>query len=96
MLEAIGIERNRFKLISADATSISVDNIWSVDDRQAERYVVCCEVLEHVDHPEQILNAVQQLIGQNGRAFLTTGGAHITLAFRSNQTLMSQRLNFFT
>jgi 2-polyprenyl-3-methyl-5-hydroxy-6-metoxy-1,4-benzoquinol methylase len=54
-------------LVAGDATKLDDDRIPTSADA-----VVCCEVLEHVDQPERILEAVRDRLGPGGRAFVST------------------------
>ncbi len=55
------------ELIAGDATNLSDERIPSQADS-----IVCCEVLEHVDDPAMILQAVRSRLAPGGRTFLST------------------------
>jgi len=55
------------ELIAGDATDLNDDRIPEVADS-----IVCCEVLEHVDNPALILEAIRSRLAPGGRTFLST------------------------
>lgn len=54
-------------LVAGDATKLDDERIPT-----AAEAVVCCEVLEHVNEPERILEAVRDRLAPGGRAFMST------------------------
>lgn len=67
-LDAAGVDASRLSLIEGDATAESVsDELVGPFDA-----VICCEVLEHVDRPEIILDTIRRRLGDNGRSFIST------------------------
>jgi 2-polyprenyl-3-methyl-5-hydroxy-6-metoxy-1,4-benzoquinol methylase len=62
---ATGISEDRWNFIEGDATSGGFDV-------QPANWLVCCEVLEHVDDPRALLESFAPLIAPGGHAFVTT------------------------
>lgn len=54
-------------LVQGDATDLGASGIPTHVDA-----LVCCEVLEHVDEPDRILDAVRDRLAPHGHAFLST------------------------
>lgn len=63
--QLFGIDESRWQLLEGDATSADM-SIAPAD------WLVCCEVLEHVDDPVGLLRGMQPLIKPDGKAFIST------------------------
>jgi len=70
MLEANGVDKDRMSMRHVDATH--PEAFAGLNPASSRRRVLCCEVLEHVEAPEKILNAIRTFIGMEGEAFITT------------------------
>jgi len=55
----------RWTFVEADATQVA-------SEAEPGHWVLCCEVLEHVDRPLDLLATCRSLVGEGGRGFLTT------------------------
>lgn len=67
-LRAAGVDPARRTLVHGDATSDQVtEELVGPFDA-----IVCCEVLEHVDQPEIILDAIRRRLRPDGLAFIST------------------------
>ena len=64
-----GIDVRRFDLISEDATRMNGPDATGHSSHDA---VVCCEVLEHVERPEEILATIHARLRPGGLAYVTT------------------------
>jgi 2-polyprenyl-3-methyl-5-hydroxy-6-metoxy-1,4-benzoquinol methylase len=64
-----GVDDGRITMVQADATSGDLAQRAGVDEFDA---LVCCEVLEHVDHPEVLASALADVIGPARPAFVST------------------------
>ena len=53
-------------LVQQDATSSDFSYIKKYD------FVICCEVLEHVEEPVKLLQNIRSSMNKNGKAFITT------------------------
>jgi 2-polyprenyl-3-methyl-5-hydroxy-6-metoxy-1,4-benzoquinol methylase len=69
MLQSNGVSQLRYSLHNADATAAISNHL---PESLGPRAAICGEVLEHVEHPEKILDTLHRLIGIGGRAFVTT------------------------
>ena len=67
--------------LTADFEFAATDQPWTFLEADATEVVntfepgdwfICCEVLEHVDHPDELLATCRSLIKPDGRGFLTT------------------------
>lgn len=67
--------------LAADFDAPEADRPWSFVEADATRvasnsepgdWILCCEVLEHVDQPLDLLATCRALVGDDGRGFLTT------------------------
>ncbi len=65
-LKSIGLE-NEMNFLHGDVTD---NDALGRNDRVD--HVLCCEVLEHVDHPELLVRAIHNLLNDGGTAFVTT------------------------
>jgi len=63
LAEEFGDTDERWQFVEADATSVGGD---------PGDWFVCCEVLEHVDRPQDLLQSCRGLIHGDGKGFLTT------------------------
>ena len=63
---------SRIKAIRADSTKVNIEGADSFD------YVICCEVLEHLNEPEELVKEMARLSKPGGLSILTTPfGDHI-------------------
>ena len=62
-----GIEEQRFSLVRGDATHLN-----GSDGPETHHAVICCEVLEHVERPDEILGAILTRLRPGGLAYVTT------------------------
>ena len=53
-------------LVQQDATSSDFSHSQKYD------FVICCEVLEHVEEPVKLLQNIRSSLNRNGKAFITT------------------------
>ncbi len=64
-----GIDARRFDLIRGDATQMNGSHR---PVGQSHHAVICCEVLEHVERPEEILVTIRDRLRPGGLAYVTT------------------------
>jgi len=64
-LEALRIDPDRYSLETRDAT---IDT----EEQYRRDWLICCEVLEHVDDPLSMLRGLKPLLKKDGRAFVST------------------------
>ncbi len=60
--------------ISPDRFQLRQGNVLIMNSITKENFNmgICCEVLEHVENPDKILNFFRRALGYNGRLFITT------------------------
>ncbi len=63
--QQLGIDSTRWELHEGDATEVSLEI-------EPASWFVCCEVLEHVDDPVGLLASCRNLIGDDGKGFIST------------------------
>ncbi len=63
--QKLGIDSDRWELHEGDATEVSLEV-------EPASWFVCCEVLEHVDDPVGLLSSCRNLIGDDGKGFIST------------------------
>lgn len=68
-LDAANVSPDRHRLVCADAASDAFEALVGQD---AFDTVICCEVLEHVDEPRDLLRAIHKRLRPDGHAFLST------------------------
>lgn len=67
-LAAAGVAADRYDLHRGDITGADLDALFDVPVAAA----VCCEVLEHVDRPQAITDALFEILEPGGLAFVST------------------------
>jgi 2-polyprenyl-3-methyl-5-hydroxy-6-metoxy-1,4-benzoquinol methylase len=64
-----GVEKDRVTMVHADATS---GDLVALGGEGGFDGLVCCEVLEHVDHPDVLSSSLAQALAPGRPAFLST------------------------
>lgn len=68
-LELLGVANHRWRLVQADALS---GDLMRLGGDHGFDGVICCEVLEHVENPQLLLERLAECAGVTGLAFMST------------------------
>ncbi len=60
------------RLNSAPKALIECDDVFSLPEERSYDRIVCGELLEHLENPEELLHKLDGLLAPNGKIFLTT------------------------
>ncbi len=62
----------RYSLIDSKRVEVEVNDVFNLKETRKYDFIVCCELLEHVEKPESLMTILHSLLKPNGKLFLST------------------------